>query len=173
MDVKNVVDKIKTLLVEIPNLKLNETSTAEELIANLGRIAINESGIDIDISANLGGGAVAKAYDVVVDLIGTGGKTVAYMWSFAAGMWLASLPEVDEKPGHYLSCGYNDYLYRTYELQLINGVATARFQPALKVIGTYLAYFNFLALVGETADDWARFRVPEQPAGGCGIPGIP
>lgn len=172
-EVKDIKDKLDVLLTEIPQLKLNKSADRDTLLQREIVITVDSDGISTELNRNLGEGAVAKSYDIAVELMGTGGEYVAFMWAFAAGYYMAQLPAVDDKPAHYLSCGFNDFIFHTYELELVNGVASGTaLRPALRVIGAYISYFNFLALMGSTVGDLGSGRPPEQPAGGaCPLPG--
>jgi RHS repeat-associated protein len=174
-DAAEIIDEVRTLVDEIPSLKLNEEHDKPTLRERIIRLSLGSDGLDLELDANLGGGSVAKAYDVAASLIGDGGEVVTFVWSYSAGYWMTLLPEVrdggTDKPAHYLACDFNEYLFRTYQLELLNGVATKPFKPTFQVIGTYLAYLNFLSLMDATVTDFATFTVPPQPADGrCSIP---
>jgi hypothetical protein len=134
------------------------------------RAEIDEGSVEFEVERNLGGGAVAKAYDIVVELVGgSGGENIAAIWSVTAGFYMADLPAVDDKPGNYLSCGFNDYVFHAYQLHILNqavGFAFPHFGNAFKAMGAYLAYTNFLVLMIRTIDDVASGVAPAQPAGG-------
>lgn len=164
-DIKGVVDQIKTLLVEIPGLNLNESAKADELRGlRVPQLKVGLGGVSVELPTNLGGGAVDKSYEIVKELVkGTWGEALVSIWSHSAGTWMAELPEVNGIPGHYKSCEFNRYVFQTYQLQLVSGLAAAKaYQPALQVIGAYLAYFNFIALASSTVDDLTYNQPPSQ-----------
>jgi RHS repeat-associated protein len=167
-DVKDIQAKLKTLFEEIPKLKLNEKLTRAELRFRIIEINIGK-GVDINLDTHLGEGSVGKSYEIVKDLVGGwGGKIVAFVWSYSAGEYMAEvLPDVAGKPGFYLSCEFNQYIFQTYQLQLLNGVVTKPFKPALQIIGTYLAYINFLELMLSTMGELEGDGAPAQPPSGC------
>jgi hypothetical protein len=113
---------------------------------------------------------VAKSYDIAAKLVGAGGDKIAWIYAFSAGEWLASLPQVQGKPGNYLSCDFNAYVADTYKFQLLNGgLKGAAFKPVLRIIGLWLNYFNLIALMGSTVNDGTGGIPAPPPSGLCPI----
>lgn len=165
----DVQEEIETLLEEIPGLPLNKEATAEELrgwtfIGAFGQAAGVEN---MPGSITLGGGAVDKAYGVVDKMVTSAGKYVSQIHKGNSATWLSYLPEVDDKPGKYLDCGFNKMVQKQYSIGVLSGASLAKNISAVtNVIGTYMAYFTFVGLVIETADAWGMGQVPTQPVGG-------
>lgn len=162
---KDVYDKVEELIVGIPNGVLNKEGTRETLGLTVDSItsAIQEE--DITNVVNLGGGMVEKSYGIVYGMSTTMGKVVALIHANNAATWLGYLPEHNNIPGNYVSCGFNTYLQKTYALGWVTGLAAAkRFQAASNIIAAYLAYFNFLALVGSTVSDTRAEPQPVEDA---------
>ncbi len=151
---KEVYDEIEEIAVNIPNMRLNEEASAEELGFTPETVveAIDEE--DITALVNLGGGAVEKAYGVLYKMTTTTGQAVSLIHALNSATWMTYLPVHEEKPAHYVSCEFNHFVKKEYGLGLVTSLAAAkRFSQATNVIGIYLAYFTFLALVGSTAGD--------------------
>jgi RHS repeat-associated protein len=158
---KSVEDKLTDLLVTIPGLKLNEEADRDGLgfVDTLAEAAEVEELTDI---IQLGGGAVEKSYDVVYGMSSTFGKVVSLIHARNSAIWLAQLPEVDGKPGHYLSCGFNSYVQKTFSLSQVTSFAKGgKLKQAANIIAAWLAYFNFLVLVVETVGDSSGTVHPE------------
>jgi RHS repeat-associated protein len=170
-DIQDVYDKINTMVSELPTLKLNKELTAAELRVRIIEISVGTGGVDINLDTHLGGGAVGKASDIAKDLSGKGGDVLAFIYSYPMGEWLSHLPAVDNKPGYYLSCGFNTYLNDIYKIQLLNGgIKGAALKPILRVLGMWLNYTNLIALVGSTADELGTgVPPPPPPSGSCPI----
>jgi len=173
-DLKDIYDKINVMIQEIPTLKLNKELTAQELRYRIVQISVGTGGVNINLDTHLGGGAVGKASDIAKDLSGKGGDVLAFIYSYSMGAWLAELPAVHDasdgkdKPGFYLSCGFNTYLNDVYKIQLLNGgIKGAALKPILRVLGMWLNYTNLIALVGSTADDMGNSAAPAPPASGA------
>ncbi len=175
-DVKDIKEKLETLFQKIPGLKLNEAHSAAELRVRIIVIKVGLSGVDVELKNNLGDGAVGFAYDIVKELVGGwGGKIVAFIWSYSAAELMLALPSVPSgpggKPAHYLACEFNRYIFQTYQLQLLNGIVTKPFKPALQIIGAYLAYINFLVLMSSTLNELGGGSPQGPPPGGaCACP---
>jgi hypothetical protein len=108
---------------------------------------------DITKLVNVGDGAVGKSYEIVEEMVTSAGKfmTQIHKWNAATIM---------------------RFVQHTYGLQLVTGLAAAkRFANVTNIIGTYLAYFTFIAFMAETLNEWGLGNVPIQPAGGC--PAVP
>ncbi|MBX2999575.1 MAG: RHS repeat protein [Caldilineaceae bacterium] len=181
-EIKDVYDKLDKLFNTIPGLQLNKEMTAPKFVqALVNQVQNLGPNGKLNIGELLGKGAVSEAYSIVNELVGGNqGKIVVFIWSLSNGQVLLALPDVhnpDPKvnadvPGFYLNCGYNDYIFHTYELQLVNGRATGTaLRPALQIIGLYMAYTNLIALLGHTIPELTTGRPPLQPAGGkCPLP---
>ena len=93
------------------------------------------------------------------------------MFGKAAASWMANLPRVGDLPGGYYACGYNTYVSRIYNLQLLKKAAGYA-PPTLKgplerglwVFGAWLGYINLLTLMAETLDD-PVYGIPPVPPG--------
>ncbi|MDZ4384713.1 MAG: hypothetical protein U0940_04425, partial [Nitrospirota bacterium] len=122
---------------------------------------------DPDELVALGDGAVDEAFDAVGNMLTDAGKWVSAIHQFNAAQFMVILPKVNDIPGHYLNCSFNQYVQATYGMSLVNGTAAAkRFAPAANVIGTYLIYFTFLDFVASTLNEWGLGEIPAQPASG-------
>ncbi|MEZ5552746.1 MAG: FG-GAP-like repeat-containing protein [Pseudomonadales bacterium] len=151
---KEVYDEINEIAINIPNLRLNESSTREALGFNAASVEAALDAEDITQVVNLGGGAVEKAYGVVYKMSTTAGKVVSLIHANNSATWMKWLPEHDGKPAHYVNCGFNHFVKKEYALGLVTGLAAAkRFSLATNIIAIYLSYFTFLALVGNTVSD--------------------
>lgn len=153
-------EKIKKLLQDIPQMKLNDNATETQLRT----ITISS---DPDELVALGDGAVDEAFDAVGAMLTDGGKWVSAIHQFNAAQIMAILPQVNNIPGHYMNCSFNRYVQETYGLSLITGMGAAkRFAPAANVIGVYLIYFTFLDFMASTLNEWGLGEIPPQPASG-------
>ena len=157
---KDIYDKVKMLLIEIPGLKINKDATTRQL--RTITITRDPSGV-----INLGNGAVHKAYETVDGMLTDSGKWVSVIHKYNSATWMSYLPTVDghDIPGEYLSCEFNDYVQKTYGLTLVTSCGAAKFLGTVaNIIGTYLIYYTFLALIMSTANDLA-YEIPPQPSG--------
>ncbi|MCP5417598.1 MAG: VCBS repeat-containing protein [Chromatiaceae bacterium] len=150
---KDVYDKVVELVRDIPNMRLNDNAERDELGFTAASVQAALDQEDITAVVTLGGGAVEKAYSVVYKMSTTFGQVVALIHAWNSATWMKYLPMHDGKPAHYVSCGFNHYVQKTYSLGLLTGMAAAkRFQATANIIAAYLAYYTFLALVIDTAE---------------------
>lgn len=175
---KKVADYFYEWRVTIPGLKLNESATIDLLGEVYLTLTPSSSPVDFDV--DLGEGAVAKAFAVSGTLAGGGkaSKIINLLYAYNAGTWMRRLPRVDELPGGYLECDYNEYVYGIFNLQLLEKAedylqvgVTFTYSP-VQVLGAWMGYTNFIALAAHTADQVCTNNIPPQPpSGSCGIPG--
>jgi RHS repeat-associated protein len=175
---KKVADYFYEWWVTIPALKLNETANID-LLGEVYLI-LTPSSSPVDYNVDLGEGAVAKAFAVSATLAGGGkvSKFVNLLYAYNAGTWMRRLPRVEEIPGGYLECGFNEYLFGIFNLQLIEKsekylqVGVKFTYSPVQVLGAWMGYTNFIALAAHTANQVCTNNIPPQPPGGsCGIPG--
>jgi len=99
---------------------------------------------------------VEQAYGVVYDMADKM-KWVAWIHANNSASWMKYLPHHEEKPAHYVSCGFNEFIQKTYIIGFISGLPGAGKIPkmdiAKDVIAGWLAYFNFLVLALETSGE--------------------
>ena len=155
-------------------MRLNEEADKDELGWDWGNAGDAVDNEDITEMVTLGGGAVEKAYGVVYKMSTTMGKVVSMIHARNSAEWMKYLPEHEGKPAHYVDCGFNHFVQKEYALGLVTGLAAAkRFSLATNIIAAYLAYFTFIALVGETVSDSAASpQPPEEGSGGIACPGL-
>jgi RHS repeat-associated protein len=174
--VKELKGKLDEYLSIILGLPLNKKATREQLIMVFkpeiktspsigfspdGGVSFGSS-TDISLVSGLGEGAVAKAYEINTELIGDNlGKTMAFIYRYPVGCWMAELPEVDGIPGKYISPGFNKFVQGAYSLMLVNKVASGKIGPAMKIIGIWLNYIDYIALMENTVMDVATGVLPE------------
>lgn len=162
---KDVYDELVEIKVNIPNMRLNESSTRDQLGITPVSIAAAYDDDDVTKAVNLGGGSVEKAYGVVFKMSTDVGKWVALIHAFNSASWMKYLPEHDGKPAHYVNCSFNHFVKKEYALGLVTGLAAAkRFSQATNIIAMYLAYYTFVALVGATAGDQGAGLQPADDA---------
>ena len=152
---KDIYDEVTEIIETIPNLRLNEGATAEEL--GITRATLESAARDRDVTSlvELGDGSVGKAYGVVDKMVSSSGQFVSAIHKRNAATWMAYLPVHDGKPAHYVNCSFNHSVQKMYGLGLITGLTAAKkFSLATNIIGTYMAYFTFLDLVVSTANDF-------------------
>ncbi|MEZ5559641.1 MAG: RHS repeat-associated core domain-containing protein [Pseudomonadales bacterium] len=151
---KEAYDHLVKMLYEIPNMRLNEESSREELGLTLASVTSAAENKKLTDLVNLGGGSVAEAYSVLYDMMTTGGKFVALIHALNSATWMKYLPVHEGKPAHYVSCDFNHFVKKEYGLGLVTGLSAAKsLSPASNIIAIYLAYFTFVALVASTAGD--------------------
>jgi RHS repeat-associated protein len=178
---KDIADKLEELAVTIPNMRLNNSVTREEL--GLQWPAGDDGGYDAGNWINVGDGSVSKAYGIVNDLVSDTGKYVSAIHMFNSANWLKSLPSVElmvgegadatpkQIPGGYVSCSFNHYVQTDFVLAIPSASLPGN---GAAIVGTYMAYFTFLALMGSTIHQWAgTMDATLQPIeGGVACPGI-
>ncbi len=182
-DIEEVIDKAKELLVNIPKLKLNESTERSELgftpWAVVQEIWDNFK-YDPGKFANVGDGAVGKAYEVLEGMTNTAGKYIMQILKYDSSLFLRILPSTNnlsapgatDVPGNYLACSFNRFVQKTYGLSLIADTEPAKkiphFEEAANVLALWLGYFTMIELASDTLDDWAYFTVPAGPSDTCG-----
>ncbi|MCP3866781.1 MAG: hypothetical protein GY703_01535 [Gammaproteobacteria bacterium] len=152
--VMDVADEIEEIAEKIPNMRLNEKASKDELGFTASSVASALQESDITQVVNLGGGAVEKAYGVVYKMSTTMGKVVSLIHARNSAQWMKYLPMHANKPAHYVDCEFNHFVQKEYTLGLVaTSAAAKRLSQASNIIAAYLAYFNFLMLVMTTVSD--------------------
>ena len=178
----------------VDKLRLNETATREKLLQPLklgaeatANVALSPDAIGINVGlkiakvqdADLGGGAVAKSFAIATALTGdnTAMALVNQQYGRLAASWMAILPTVEREkdgatnlvPAGYFSCGYNEYVNKTYNLELlkklVDKLGNDAAKEGLQVLGGWLGYANLIHLMGRTALDAGTGLVPPVPPG--------
>jgi RHS repeat-associated protein len=161
------------LYERLQTARLNETLTLDDLRLDGEPDPDPDSIVQLD--RQYGRGAIASVFLTSHSLMGAG-SSESFIMPFVDGVqtWIASLPIVDEKPGHYHNCAFNGWAARVVSLNLINfpffARATTRkmagVQVALSGLGTLMAY-----TVGDSVASVAPMGPPDGVCHNVSLPG--
>lgn len=151
--------------------RLNETLTLADLRSAAGSRDSGGGGLsgddaNVGLDAKYGRGAIAAVYLTAHALMGAG-TSDSFVDPFTDGAqaWIANLPEVDGKPGHYINCGFNEWAYQVVKLNLINYPFFIR-GTLRKLTGVQLAISGLGSVMAFTVGDSVSSIPPTGPADG-------
>ncbi len=159
----DLFDQIKDIIEDWSSLKLNVALTTQQFAAANWWSALQMAGP----TGNMGSGMVDEAFDVASRMADLTPDVLSVVYYFPVMQWMAGLPVVSDKPGHYLSCGFNQYGRMLFNLQTLTlplKLVGGPYENARRAIGIYAYYTLLQAFMIDTLDGWADGYVPPQPA---------